>query len=405
MTIARGVAKKLRYKIQSVFGTAASASGAQSLRRVSSNIELSKATYRSNEIREDQQRANFRHGMKSVGGSISGELSVGTYADFMESFCRQAFQAAVTTGALTDVAAVVAGAGATFTRATGSYITAGLKVGDIGRWTGWTTTGTANNANNFLITGLTASVMTGQFLNLDAAGAKIAGDSVTFLTVGKKTWVPLTGHTDDMYTIEHFFSDISQSELFDSCKVSTMNIGLPPTGMSTIELGFIGRDMATDSAEHFTTPAAVTTGGTLAAVNGALFVNGTQVAILTGMTIAGTGNVTTGEVVGSNTTPDIWQGSVDVTGQLTAYFQNATLRDMFVDETEASVIGAFSTSDSATADFLAFVLPRIKLGGAAKDDGEKGLVLTMPYTALLNEAGGAGTNSVATTISIQDSLA
>src|SRR4051812_41629471 len=97
MTIAQGVFKQLRYKRQpTAFGTLPDAMGGQLLRRVQSTLDLTKNTYRSNEIRPDMQRGDFRHGTRSVQGSIQGELSVGTYKDFYESFCRQVYQAAAT---------------------------------------------------------------------------------------------------------------------------------------------------------------------------------------------------------------------------------------------------------------------------------------------------------------------
>jgi hypothetical protein len=52
---------------------------------------------------------------------------------------------------------------------------------------------------------------------------------------------------------------------------------------------------------------------------------------------------------------------------------------------------------------MGFTFPRAKMGGATKDDGEKGLVLTMPFTALEQDAGGTGQTAFDTTIMIQDS--
>ena len=49
-----------------------------------------------------------------------------------------------------------------------------------------------------------------------------------------------------------------------------------------------------------------------------------------------------------------------------------------------------------------FSIPRVKFGSADKDDGEKGIVQTLSFTALYN---GSGTNSDVTTFAIQDSLA
>jgi hypothetical protein len=43
--------------------------------------------------------------------------------------------------------------------------------------------------------------MTGVFLDGTAGGAKAAGDSVTCTLVGKKTWIPQTGHTKDLFDV------------------------------------------------------------------------------------------------------------------------------------------------------------------------------------------------------------
>src|SRR5690348_14303670 len=99
-TIATGVGKQLRYKVESTWGVAPSASGAQLLRRVTSDLSLKKQTYESNEVISHLQRVEFRHGIRSVEGSINGELSPGTYKDFMAAALRRAFAAvAAITGA------------------------------------------------------------------------------------------------------------------------------------------------------------------------------------------------------------------------------------------------------------------------------------------------------------------
>ena len=405
MPIATGVAKKLVYKKQSALGTIASAAGAQYLRRVTSNIDLKKATYQSGEIRPDLQRADFRHGIRSVDGTINGELSPGSYADFLGSLLRQAWQAPSTTGAIITVtAAVTTGASGTFTRSAGSYLTDGFKIGDVIRWTGWATTGVPNNSHNFLITALTALVMAGTMLDGVAIGAKVAGDSVTGAVVGKKNWVPLTGHLREYYTIEHHYSDIAQSEVFTDCVISQANLKMPASGMNTVDFPVMGLNMNTSTSAYFTTPTAATSSGVTAAANGALYVAGVAVGLITGLDFTINGNYSApGGVVGSNVDPDIFQGSIDVTGNATVYFQDAVFRDYFKDETEVSIIAVFTTANTAAADFIAFTMSRVKFGGSSKDDGEKGLAMTMPFTALLNTAGGAAVANLATTISIQDS--
>src|SRR6185369_12106217 len=93
MTIATGVAKRLKYKVESTWGTVPSASGSQALRRVTSGLALKKQTYESAELLATYQRQDFRHGIRSVEGPINGEISPGTYKDFMAAAVRRAFTA------------------------------------------------------------------------------------------------------------------------------------------------------------------------------------------------------------------------------------------------------------------------------------------------------------------------
>lgn len=401
MTIATGVSKQLVAKKQSGLGTKASASGAQIYRRVTSTIDLAKETYQSAEIRPSMQRSDFRHGLRSVAGTINGELSVGTYSEFMASVLRSTWAATSAYSAGSDVTASVTAP--QFVDASGGYLTAGLKVGMVGRWTGFVGA-TGNNDRNFLITALTATDMTGVFLDGTAVTADAAGDAVTFTPVGKSISIPQTGHTRDYWTIEHNYADIVQSEQFTDCVFPSMTVSLPATGMATVDFPVLGLDMDTSTAAYFTTPTAVSNGDNLAAVNGAVYVAGNPVAYITSMDITVNGNATSvGAVVGSNVAPDITPGSFDVSGNMTVLFQDATMRDYFNNETEVSVVAAFTTENSATAGFQVFSMSLVKIGGATKDDGEKGLVMTMPFTATENTAGGTGTATNATSITIYDS--
>ena len=400
MPLATGVAKQLRYKKEVTWGVAPGASGAQLLRRVTSDLDLSKETYESSEIRSDYQVSDYRHGIRRVQGSINGELSPGTYKDFMAAAMRQAFQTAPTSGALINVTA--SATAPHYVRASGSWITNGFKVGDVVRWSGWLVA-TTNNARNFLITALTATDMSGIHLDGTAVVARASGDSVTVTLQGKKTWTPQTGHTDESFAIEHWFADVSRSELYLGCKVDAIDLELPPTGISKINLGFMGANVTDAATAYYTSPTVETTSGVLAAVNGYLYVQGTQIAICTGLKVSYKGGMSSDPVVGASTVPDIFEGRVMVEGEMSAYFENNTFRDLFINETEATLFCTFTTANIATADFISLVLPRIKYNGSKKSDGEKAIIQTMPFKALLNGAGGSSVNSEKATLTIQDS--
>lgn len=403
MAIATGVSKVVAIKKESTWGVAAGTGSGKQLRRVTSDISLDKQTYESNEIRTDYQVADMRHGVRSVTGSVDGELSPGSYQDFMGTALRRLFTAVT---ALTAVGLTIAVAGSTWTvtRSAGDYLTSGFKVGMVCRLS----VGALNAANinkNLFILALTATVMTVIPLNGVALVAEGPITGCTITAPGMKTYAPLTGHTDESYSIEHWHADVAQSELYLGCKVQSMEFSLPPTGMATVKTTVMGKDVQTATAQYFATPAAAGASGVLAAVNGAVTANGTIVALLTGLSFTIAANQTAEPVVGSNTYPDIQEGRIRVNGQMTVMFQDAVFRDYFINETEVGIAFAFSTGISAVADFVAMAFPRIKAGGGRKNDGERAIVQTIPFTALLPTNGGSGFAYEQSTLAIQDSLA
>ena len=400
MANATGVAMNLAYKAESTWGTVPSPSSAQLLRRLSTSLALKKQTYQSGEIRSDYQVADFRHGVRSVEGSISGELSPGTYEDFMAAAVRKVFAAV---SAISGLSLTIATSGSfyTITRGSGDFITGGLKIGDVIRITAGSVN--ANNLNkNAMIVALTTTVATVYVLNGLTMTAEGPIPSCTVSVVGKKTMVPTSGHTDTSFSIERWQSDISKSDVFSGCKINTMSVQLPATGIAGIEFGMMGKDVVTADAQYFTAPTAATTSGVVAAVNGAVIVNGARVANITGMNFTVNGGMSAEPVVGSNSYPDIFEGRVTVSGQITAFFEDHTYFDLFDAESEVAVACAFTTTSAKDSDFISFVFPRVKFGSADRDDGEKGIVQTLAFTALYN---GSGTNSDVTTFAIQDSLA
>lgn len=408
VAIATGIFKKLSFKKQSGLGVKSPAGGAGTAsyaRRVTSTIDFKRTNFKSKEILTTQQVRDMRLGVKSVSGTISGELTVGGYQQFMESVMRQISQTVVTSGALTTVTAASTGtATGTFTRSAGSFLTDGFKIGDVVSQTGWTTTATANNTHFFLITALTATVMTVQSLDGTAVVAKAAGDSVITVQAGKKTWVPQTGHTRDYYTIEHWHSDIAQSEQYTDCIIGEMDVKIPATAIADVQFPIMGLNMGTGTAEYFTTPAAIPTGGSLAGVNGIILVNGAAVGVVTAFEFKAKGNNTMiGGVVGATVDPDIYIGPLEVEGSATILFTDGTNRDIFLAETEISIVAVLTANNTANSPFTCFVFPRIKFTNSDKSDGPTGIVQTMGFMALENVNGGAAVSSLATTMSIQDS--
>lgn len=397
MALQTGVGLVIAYKKESALGVLpTNDSSAKQLRRVKFGLSLKKDMIRSNEIRRDYQRPAGRHAMRKVDGSIEGELSLGTYADFIGSALRKTFAAVASLAALINVTATVGAP--QFVRATGSWITDGLRVGMVIRMTGWTTTGAGNNSKNFTITALTAANMT----VAEAVAAKAAGDSVVVSIPGKVTYAPLTGHVDDSYAFENWAAAAVQSLRFLGNKVGSLDISMPPNDKVSINIGFMGLDRAKSTTQYFTAAAAAGTSQMQTGLSGAVYFGGTAVAVLTALTLQINGGLETAGVVGSTLSPDVFQGPIDVSGSFSVLWNGATFDDYFDLETEVPVIIKLLDTTAAAADFMTLTLPFVKLSGGDQPDNEKAIVQSFQFSA---RVGDGSSGFEATTLQVQDSLA
>lgn len=400
MAKAIGVARKIAYRKESEWGVLPGASGAKYIRRVTADFNLTKETYSSNELRTDYQVADMRHGVRSATGAINGELSPGSYSDFIGSVLARDFTAGATA---TTLSLVITASGTNFaiTRSTGSWLTDGFKVGTVVRITAGTGATAVNLNNNALIVSITALGLTVQVLSRFSFVPDPAITAATVATIGKNTYIPKTGHTDDSYTFENWFSDIAQSEVYTGLKVGSMNVALPSTGLVTTDFSLMGKDLTqTGTSQYFTTPTDPSTTGIFAAVQGALILNGQAGACITDASISVERAQEAAQCVGSNNASSVFSGTLSVSGNLSAYFSDNVIRDYFANETPVTVVIALTTSTEKNADVVTFVLPKVKFGSSAIADAQNGLVQSIDFTALLNDVTTGGL--IDSTILVQD---
>lgn len=397
-----GINKNVSFIRESTWGTPAGPGGAKQLRRTKADFNLKKDTYGSNELRTDYMIADNRHGVRSAEGSLSGELSPGTYADFISAVLARDFTAGLASGAI-SVTIAVAGTNYTLTRSTGSYITDGFKVGTVVRMTG-AGLNAANVGNNCLIISMTALALTVKVLSATALVAEGPIATVTVTTVGKVTYVPKTGHTDVSYTVEQWYKDIAQSEVYTGVKAGSVNTKIPATGIITSDFSFMGKDLyQTGTSQYFTSPTAAGTTGVLTSVQGAVVIDGLEGACITDASINITRKQTPAQCLGSNSNSDIFVGNIEVSGSLSMYFSDASIRDKFKNETPVSLVIAATTGTSKTDDFITFVLPKVKLNSFTAADAIEGIVSTVDFVAVLNDVTTAGLPD--TVVLINDSQA
>ena len=405
MAIAKGVFKSVRIAPETTYGVlpAANTASAQLMRRVTSAFNLKKDVYESNEINSTFQTVDLRVGTRSADGSIAGELSPGTYSKQFEAVLAKDF---VAPAAITGLSITIAANGTLWniTRSAGSWVTDGVLVGSVVRFTGGTLQA-ANTANNALIVALTTTVLTIKVLsatNFVAEGTAVA--SVTMTVAGKQTQIPSTGHTDKSFAVEEWYSDISVSETFTGVKFGSANVSLPATGLVTVDFSAMGRNLErVDTTAYFTAPTAPTTTGLLTAVNGALVVNGVPIAIVTSASINTERTLEAAMAVGNLFSTEVFTGKIKVSGSLSVYFQDSTFSNYFANETPVSLVIALTTGTAKNGDVLSFCLPKIKITDFSKADAELGIVAEVPFTAVINDVTGTGLPQ--TTLMLQDSAA
>lgn len=403
MALAQGVKKQIVFKRQAAKGTLATTASAQILRRESGSFELKKETYTTeSEITSTQQLLSNRHGVKQVDGKVSGIFSPGTYSDLLGAILRRDF-AAVTPAATVSI--TVAGTGPTYTltRAAGSYLTDGFRVGQVIRLS----VGSLNAANinkNLLIVSLSALVATVMPVNGVALVAEGPITGCTVTAPGKVTYVPSTGHTNIYYTFEEWYPDVPTSERNQDVKIGTADLSLPGSGNAKVDFSAVGLQQTNLATQYFVTPTAETTTPALVAASGVLLVSGTPQAVVTDLKITINGNAKPADgVVGSDVRPDVFSGKVMVQGSFTAYFDSTTLADAFRNESAISLISVLSTNTTANSDFVSIALGVVDTNTSSPDDGETGLKRSYSFVAEMNTVTSAGWE--ATTIQIQDSQA
>lgn len=374
------------YQEEDAFGEAATTAGAYVFRPNTGSLNLDKTPIQSNENRRDGMMTRGRHGMRNVQGQYEADLSVGGYDDLFEALFRGTWQASLTIDESTSAmaSATLAIGANTITASAGSWITAGLRVGDVIRETSGTTA--ANMNRNLRITGLTATVITvAETLTVEA------GPIATYDIVRPKKLIQ--GTTSRSFTFEEYELDIDGTELFKGVRVGSGGLVLQPNAMTIARFGCVGQDMEVltgGSAPYFASPTA-STGLGLTAVEAVIRLGSSDVLDLTALELGIDLSAAGQPVVGSVLTPDVFTNLANVTLNLTALREDLSRVTQFLDETELSLHVLFAENESEPKDFVSLYVPNITLGSSAKSPLGQDGARTQQFTALvgIDERGGA----------------
>lgn len=196
----------------------------------------------------------------------------------------------------------------------------------------------------------------------------------------------VAGVQESSFTIERVFNDIKQYQYFTGCKVDSLTLTVQPNAMVTGTVSIVG------SAIHFSgepldpDPDPSFSYAPYDGFKGKLVEGGSVIAVVTSMEFSIENSIEPAFVIGSDVAEALVAGRINVSGTISAYFQNMDLLKKFTDEIETSL--QFTLGDGVSQSYIV-TLPRVKYsGGDNPVDGEGPVTLNMPFQALYDECSG-----------------
>lgn len=368
MAFSQGSRSGLSYVTESTFGVTPGTPALVQLPYNTHSLELTKDRVSGNEIQPDRMLRVDRHGNRQTGGDIVVDLRKGDFDPFLESAFMSAFADSATIATLTATSAAGT-ATLTFT----AQPTPPFPVGSAITVAGITPSGFNGT---FTVTACTTTSVS--YLNGTAGPQTVAG------TI--KNRALKVGSTPKSFSIEDAAADISQFRLFTGMTVNTLAVSIKPNSMIAATFSMVGKDMAISGTSVDPAKTASSTNQPFDAYSGAMAIGNagaalSSVAIITGIDFSITNALAPTFVIGSDSTPQLEFGMATVEGTITAYFEDASLINRFVNETTSAF--QVTVNDPSGASNYTFHFPRVKINGASVPvDGPTSRIVTLPFVAL-----------------------
>lgn len=209
------------------------------------------------------------------------------------------------------------------------------------------------------------------------------------------------GTTPRFLSIEDAANDIGQYRLFTGMACSSMAISIAPNQMVTATFNMVGKG-GTVSGTGKTVDAA-STNPPMDAYSGSISIDdngqlgvGDEIAIVTAIDFTLDNSMQPTFVVGSNETPQLEYGLGRVEGTMSAYFEDASLLNRFLNETESAL--EVVIDDPSAASTYTFFMPRVKLNGAEIPVSDpQSRIINIPFVALYDTTEGTNLRLTRTT--------
>jgi hypothetical protein len=354
------------YKAQPTLGTPESGSGASVLRinNSTAGFALQKAKIRSNESRNDGMSTRGRHGSRSVQLTYPVDVSLGSIEDLLAGLMRNSWDAGLVIDE-SDITSITTTAN-TIVAASGSWISLGIKVGDVVVITNHATA--ANNNVPVRVISLSATTLT-------LAGSPLTVDSTpdTAVTITRAPKL-VNGTSRQLWTFEEVDQDLDQSAQIPDVRMSSVKLAMGLDAMITAELGLVGIGtvnlLSSGSSPAFTSPTETSTLG-LVGVDSLISRGSGALSALTSWDATLDIQCKTQAVIGANQGPDVYEGNMQpITGNFTGIREGQTTMSDF--DSEADTTFGTIMRDQAGTGYLSLWLPFGTIDSVTKQLGTDG---------------------------------
>lgn len=176
------------------------------------------------------------------------------------------------------------------------------------------------------------------------------------------------------------YTDIGRYHLYNGLLVNSFSMGVSTDAIVTGSFGMVGLDMVASGTSVDPSPDAIPAKRSFDSFSGTVLEGGGASAIITSIEFSLENALEPSKVIGQSVAAGFFDGRSNVTGTVSAYFEDDSLLNKFLNETPSSVQFTLTDPDANT---LTVLIPRIiYTGGSAPVSAEGGIVIALPFQAI-----------------------
>lgn len=188
------------------------------------------------------------------------------------------------------------------------------------------------------------------------------------------------------FSVEDSLNDVNVFRMFTGVTVASASISIAPNSMAQATFNLVGKDGVITTTSAKPTKTAAAGHQPFDSCSGQIKIGNagaapTAVATITSLELSINNDTSAAFVVGSCSAAQLEYGMATVSGTLSAYVEDNTIYNRFVNETETAI--EFTLSNPAGNRPYTFLIPRAKLNtGDMPVSGPKSRIMTMGFSGI-----------------------